>query len=97
VELDLPKKKAVGHARIASVLRSIIELVVLVGSFLIPDRVLPYTVFAGLLARKIAVMLVPLWERIRLKSTNANQTDFSTDEISSNRKKLSVIKKRKGE
>jgi hypothetical protein len=82
VELDMQKKKAIGHARITSVLRSLIELAVLAGSFLIPDRVLPYTVFAGFLARKIAVMLVPFWERIRLKGTNANQTDFSMNEAS---------------
>lgn len=65
VELDLPESRAVNHARFTSVLRSLIEIGVLAGSFFIPDWVLPYTVLAGLLARKFAAMLVPLMERIR--------------------------------
>lgn len=81
IELDLAEKKAVGHARLTSVVRSLIEIVVLAGSFLIEDYVLPYTVLAGLLARKFAAMLVPVMERIRMRGkTEGNQTDFSAEE-----------------
>lgn len=80
IELDLAEKKAVSHARLTSVLRSLIEIAVLAGSFLIAEWVLPYTVLAGLLARKFAAMLVPLMERIRLRGRiMGNQTDFSTE------------------
>lgn len=80
IELDLAEKKAVSHARLTSVLRSLIEIAVLAGSFLIAEWVLPYTVLAGLLARKFAAMLVPLMERIRLRGRiMGNQTDFSAE------------------
>lgn len=67
IELDLPEKKAVNHAKFTSVVRSLIEIAVLAGSFFIAEWVMPYTVLAGLLARKFAAMLVPLMERIRTR------------------------------
>lgn len=71
IELDLPEKKAVNHAKFTSVVRSLIEIAVLAGSFFIAEWVMPYTVLAGLLARKFAAMLVPLMERIRMRGKNA--------------------------
>lgn len=71
IELDLPEKKAVNHAKFTSVVRSLIEIAVLAGSFFIAEWVMPYTVLAGLLARKFAAMLVPLMERIRTRGKNA--------------------------
>lgn len=70
IELDLPEKKAVNHAKFTSVVRSLIEIAVLAGSFYIAEWVMPYTVLAGLLARKFAAMLVPLMERIRTRGKN---------------------------
>ena len=70
IELDLPEKKAVNHAKFTSVVRSLIEIAVLTGSFFIAEWVMPYTVLAGLLARKFAAMLVPLMERIRTRGKN---------------------------
>ncbi|MDY3909328.1 MAG: hypothetical protein SOZ48_06300 [Eubacterium sp.] len=70
IELDLPEKKAVNHAKFTSVVRSLIEIAVLAGSFFIAEWVMPYTVLAGLLARKFAAMLVPLMERIRTRGKN---------------------------
>ena len=70
IELDLPEKKAVNHAKFTSVVRSLIEIAVLAGSFVIAEWVMPYTVLAGLLARKFAAMLVPLMERIRTRGKN---------------------------
>ena len=70
IELDLPEKKAVNHAKFTSVVRSLIEIAVLAGSFFIAEWVMPYTVLAGLLARKVAAMLVPLMERIRTRGKN---------------------------
>ena len=70
IELDLPEKKAVNHTKFTSVVRSLIEIAVLAGSFFIAEWVMPYTVLAGLLARKFAAMLVPLMERIRTRGKN---------------------------
>ena len=70
IELDLPEKKAVNHAKFTSVVRILIEIAVLAGSFFIAEWVMPYTVLAGLLARKFAAMLVPLMERIRTRGKN---------------------------
>lgn len=70
IELDLPEKKAVNHAKFTSVVRSLIEIALLAGSFFIAEWVMPYTVLAGLLARKFAAMLVPLMERIRTRGKN---------------------------
>ena len=70
IELDLPEKKAVNHAKFTSVVSSLIEIAVLAGSFFIAEWVMPYTVLAGLLARKFAAMLVPLMERIRTRGKN---------------------------
>ena len=70
IELDLPEEKAVNHAKFTSVVRSLIEIAVLAGSFFIAEWVMPYTVLAGLLARKFAAMLVPLMERIRTRGKN---------------------------
>lgn len=80
IELDLSEKRAVNHARFTSMIRSLIEIAVLAGSFFVSDYVLPYTVLAGLLARKFAAMLVPVMERIRMRGkTNGNQTDFPVE------------------
>lgn len=67
IELDLPEKNAVRHAKITSAVRSLIEIGVLVGSFFIPDIVMPYTLLAGLLSRKFAAMFVPVMDNIRKK------------------------------
>lgn len=67
IELDLPKKKSVNHARIMIILRSLIELGVLFGSFYIEQWVLPYTVLAGLFGRKFAPMFVPAMEKFLKK------------------------------
>lgn len=78
IELDLSEKRAVNHAKLTSVIRSVIEIAVLAGSFLVSEWILPYTVLAGLLARKFAAMLVPLMERIRTRGEKTeNQTDDS--------------------
>ena len=50
IELDLPEKKAVSHSRAMGLVRSAIEIGVLVGSFFLSKWVMPYTVLAGLLA-----------------------------------------------
>lgn len=71
IELDLPEKKAVNHARFTSVIRSFIELAVLAASFYFSDWILPYTVLAGLFARKFGALLVPLMDRIYKKGKNA--------------------------
>ena len=67
IELDLPEKKAVNHSRVMGMMRSVIEIGVLFGSFFIAEWVLPYTVLAGLFSRKVAALMVPLMERIRLR------------------------------
>lgn len=74
IELDLPEKKAVNHARIMGTLRSVIEIVVLVASFYVSRWVLPYTVLAGLFGRKLAAMAVPLYEEFRRKKKLSIQT-----------------------
>jgi hypothetical protein len=76
IELDLPKKKAVAHSRFMGITRSIVELVVLFGSFFATKWILPYTVFAGLLARKPAALMVPWMEKLR---TYGNKTGSQTD------------------
>lgn len=65
VELDLPEKKAVNHAKLTSALRSVIELLVLAGSFYVSQWIFPLTVLAGLLSRKFAALLVPWMEKVR--------------------------------
>ena len=72
IELDLPEKKAVNHSRVAGTLRSVIEAAVLFASFFVSGWVSPYTVLAGLLARKIAALMVPFMEKIR---TRGNKTE----------------------
>ena len=67
IELDLPEKKSVNHSRIMIMIRSLIELGVLFGSFYIANWVLPYTVLAGLFGRKFAPMLVHVMEKILKK------------------------------
>lgn len=64
IETELPEKKAVNHARITSVVRTLIELAVLLLSVFIAQWVNPYAVFLGLLARKFSCLLVPFYERI---------------------------------
>lgn len=76
IELDLPEKKAVSHSRVMGTFRGIIEIVVLFGSFFVAEWVLPYTVFAGLLARKIAALMVPFMEKIRMRG---NKTESQTE------------------
>ena len=44
-----------------------IDIGVLVGSFFLSKWVMPYTVLAGLLARKAAALMVPWMEKIRLR------------------------------
>lgn len=66
IELDLPEKKAANHSRVMGIARSAIEIAVLFGSFFVAKWVLPYTVFAGLLARKAAALMVPFMERLRM-------------------------------
>lgn len=66
IELDLPEKKAANHSRVMGIVRSVIEIAVLFGSFFVAKWVLPYTVFAGLLARKAAALMVPFMERLRM-------------------------------
>ena len=62
IELDLPEKKAVSHSRAMGLVRSAIEIGVLVGSFFLSKWVMP-----GLLARKAAALMVPWMEKIRLR------------------------------
>lgn len=73
VELDLPEKKAVNHARITSALRSVIELLVLAGSFYVSQWIFPLTVLAGLLGRKIAALAVPWMEKVRNINNKAEE------------------------
>lgn len=74
IELDLPEKKAANHSRVMGTVRSIIEIVVLFGSFFVAEWVLPYTVFAGLLARKAAALMVPFMERLRMHFVNQTES-----------------------
>jgi hypothetical protein len=84
VELDLTaKKRAIWHARLTSIVRSLLEIAVLTASCFLSEWVLPYTVLAGFLARKFAVMLVPAMEHIRQRKNHDNQTDFSVNRIPS--------------
>ena len=76
IELDLPEKKAVNHARIAGTVRSLLEITVLFASFFVSGWVSPYTVLAGLLARKIAALMVPFMEKIR---TRGNKTETQAE------------------
>lgn len=72
VELDLQEKQAVNHSRVMGMVRSVVEIVVLFAAFFFADWISPYTVLAGLLARKIAALMVPWMEKIR---TRGNKTD----------------------
>ena len=80
MELDLPEKKAANHSRAMGMVRSVIEIAVLFGSFFVSDWVLPYTVLAGLLSRKFAALMVPLMEKIRLRKmkNEGNKTELPT-------------------
>lgn len=78
IELDLPKKRAITHARLTSALRSVIEIGVLAASFFIPQWVLPYTVLAGLFGRKFGAALVPLLEKLR--QSKVDRTVLSEEE-----------------
>lgn len=72
IELDFPEKQAVNHSRFMAAIRSVIELVVLLAAFFLADWISPYTVLAGLLARKIAALMTPWMEKIRMID---NKTD----------------------
>lgn len=72
IELDFPEKQAVNHSRFMATIRSVIELVVLLAAFFLAEWICPYTVLAGLLARKIAALMTPWMEKIR---TQGNKTD----------------------
>jgi len=72
VELDFPEKQAVNHSRVMGMVRSAVEIVVLFAAFFLAEWISPYTVLAGLLARKIAALMVPWMEKIR---TRGNKTD----------------------
>lgn len=72
IEMDLPEKKAVNHARAMSILRSLMELAVLAGSFFLSRWMMPVTVFTGLAGRKVAALLVPLMEKWRNRGHNAD-------------------------
>ncbi len=72
VELDLQEKQAVNHSRVMGMVRSAVEIVVLFAAFFFAEWISPYTVLAGLLARKIAALMVPWMEKIR---TRGNKTD----------------------
>lgn len=76
IELDLPEQKAVNHSRLAGTIRSVIEVAVLFASFWLAEWISPYTVLAGLLARKIAALMVPWMEKIR---TRGNKTETQAD------------------
>lgn len=76
IELDLPEKKAVNHSRVMGTTRSVIEVAVLFASFLVAEWISPYTVLAGLLARKAAALMVPWMEKIR---TRGNKTESQAD------------------
>lgn len=80
IELDLPEKKAVNHSRAMGMVRSVIEIAVLFGSFFVSDWVLPYTVLAGLLSRKFAALMVPFMEKIRMwkMEKEGNKTESPT-------------------
>lgn len=73
IELDLPEKQAVNHSRGMGIIRSVVEIAVLFVSFFVAEWISPYTVLAGLLARKIAALMVPWMEKIR---TRGNKTDL---------------------
>lgn len=71
IELDLPEEKAINHSRVMAMIRSAIELVVLFAGFYLAEWICPYTVLAGLLARKIAALMVPWMEKIRTRGNKA--------------------------
>ena len=64
-EMDLPRKQAVNHSRIMSILRSFLELAVLAGSMFVPQWILPFTVFTGMLGRKFAALSVSWFEKFK--------------------------------
>ena len=73
VELDLPEKRAVSHSRLHAILRSCVELALLVAAFFAAEWISPYTVLIGLLGRKFGTLLVPLMERIRCRKQDENR------------------------
>ncbi|MCI5882627.1 MAG: hypothetical protein MRZ84_01140 [Eubacterium sp.] len=60
VELDMEKKKAIGHLRMQASLRSLICLLVLLLGFYFRQFLSPFTVFMGLFATKVAALLYPV-------------------------------------
>ena len=60
VELDMEKKKAIGHLRMQASLRSLICLLVLLLGFYFRQFLSPFTVFMGLFATKVAALLYPM-------------------------------------
>ena len=79
IELDLPEKRAVNHSRVMGVLRSVIELAVLMGSFFVSRWVMPYTVLAGLFGRKLAAIAVPFYEEFRAGRKTERDCDNRAD------------------
>lgn len=72
IEMDLPKKKAVNHSRAMSILRNFLEIGVLAGSMFVPQWVMPFTVFTGMLGRKVAALCVPYYEKWKAKGNKAD-------------------------
>lgn len=81
IEMDLPEQQSVNHYKIMSVLRSTIELGVLAVSMMIPQWLMPLTVFFGLISRKFAAMLVPLFDRLLGQEENIEE-ELLTEELS---------------
>ncbi len=59
VELDMEKRKAVGHLRFMATLRLIISLGVLMAAFIFPHILSPWSVFMGLFATKLSAIVYP--------------------------------------
>ena len=77
IEMNLSEKKAVNHSRLMSIVRNLLELAVLAGSFYISQWVMPYTVFAGMLGRKAAALCVPLYENRKRGNTKSGSEEMN--------------------
>lgn len=73
IELDLEQNKAIQHSRMMSILRSAIEIGVLMVAVFLWDYINPFAVLLGLFGRKCSPLFIPLWEK--QKNKNADKAE----------------------
>ncbi len=73
IELDLEQNKAIQHSRTMSILRSAIEIGVLMAAVFLWDYINPFAVLLGLFGRKFSPLFIPLWEK--QKNKNADKAE----------------------